>query len=88
MVAACYLEVSSDIRKDAGLDRLHPSSVDAERNLILTFARCGAGVAPDAGLIVYDEAEVHGSRSDERLRGIIIRDRWVDSHCEAVRPGM
>ena len=41
----------------AGLDVLDPGAVDAERHVVLALARNRAGVAPDAGVAVEQEAE-------------------------------
>ncbi len=59
MIAARDLKYSARIWKHALFNILYPSPIHAHRNVILSFARDGAGVASDALAIVDYESVVH-----------------------------
>ncbi len=73
MIAACHLEAAAHIRILAGLYILHPRAVDADRHLVLGFARHAAGVAANALALIDQEAVIgHG-----RLKGAETPDDYT-----------
>jgi hypothetical protein len=59
MVAASHLKYTPRVWKDAPLDVFHPGSVDADGNLIFSFASDRAGVASDALAIIDYKTVFH-----------------------------
>jgi hypothetical protein len=59
MVTARDLKYASGVGENAFLNVLDPCPVDAHRNLVLGFARHGAGVASDAFAVIDYEAVFH-----------------------------
>ena len=55
MVASVDRIEATRVGKFPLLDVLHPSAIDAERNVMFGLARDGAGVTADAGVLVDEE---------------------------------
>ena len=62
MIAARDLKNTPRIGKQSLLDVFHPGPIHADSNVILGFARNGAGVASDALAVIDDEAVLHGMK--------------------------
>ena len=56
VVAPHHAEVAFGVRPRPLLDVLHPGAVHAKRHLVLGLAGNGAGVTPDARILIDDEA--------------------------------
>jgi hypothetical protein len=59
MVTARDLKNAARIGKEALLDVLHPGAIHAYGDVVLGFARHGAGVAADAFAVIDYEAVFH-----------------------------
>lgn len=59
MITSGDLKVARNVGENTGLNRLDPRPIDSKWNLVLTLARCGARMAPNAGVIVDQESVIH-----------------------------